>query len=596
MKKRKFPFQSQSRGPAAAAAAAPAHVSFEFVDGEGGLEISGSCGELIRGRFGTNCSRLSEAVEYCRARGWRVELPPRALLRLLIPSKVPAPLPDPDLLTRLPEKMRSRLKEHQRSAIRDFTVKFDRRVLLCDDPGLGKSAQSLGMVLSGGARRILVVCPSSICENWCEEISKWTDLTARVLREPRHLAAAQEDDPDVLIVAYDAIGIPTRLLFEAVCRQRTYCAVIADECHRIRNYSAKRTQTLALDELSPLQKSPMLVLISGTPFVSQPIQLYPTTSCRNRNIISQKEFGERYCDAHFVSAFGGVDDTGKSHQRELEVYLRRQMIRRRACEIPAMDLPPKVREIRRVPFPSLQEKMGYYRLEIEFHDALTRLQEAKQAATAADGAGWLVAQAKRAKQEAQRLKSALLRMAGALKVTRATEMILEEIGRLPPEEHVLVFAHHELVRSRVKEMMLAAGHSLVEIDGKTPQPERLKRMRQVADPASPIRVGILSITAAGEGLNATPAVTLSCFLELVWNPASHDQAEARGHRLGATKPQRAVYYVLEGDTVEDSVLRKHREKTETTSFCLNGRESVQREFALTEIDSDLDDSDDEEEP
>jgi len=546
-------------------AAAEPDVLFEIIDPTI-IEIRAAARFRLADRVSVD--KLKDLIARCRANRWSLALPPAPVMRLLFP----APAAVSATPGRLPPKMIAALKEYQREAITDFSRKFGGRVLLADDPGLGKSIQSLGMVSTVGASRVLIVSPTTLCDNWCNEIAKWTDDTSAVIRTPAAVEKARREAHKYWIVTYDAIGTPARKLFEQICRTEKFDAVIADEAHRLKNYGAKRTQNLALDTDSPLQRAPYLVLLSGTPFTSRPIELFPLTQLVRRNEISKSEFARRYCDAKFVAAFGKVDDTGKSNQNELEFYVRKLMIRRRACDLSTVDLPKKTRRIERVPFPSLMKKLQYYQLEVEYYEALRKLKETTAAARGESRA------AKFAKLEVQRLKSALLRFAGDAKKERALELFLVEMERLAPDEKALVFAHHEIVRSYVTAGLRAKGYETIEIDGSTKQSDRQARIASVADPASSVRVGVLSTSAAGEGLNATPGVVLSAIFELPWNPSSLNQAEARAHRIGATRPQRVAYYVLEGDTVESSVMRKHAQKNETTSFILNGKQNDEREF------------------
>ncbi len=51
-----------------------------------------------------------------------------------------------------------------------------------DEPGLGKSIQSLTTALKQDAKKILIVCPSSLKLQWQEEIAKWVpDATVYVI-------------------------------------------------------------------------------------------------------------------------------------------------------------------------------------------------------------------------------------------------------------------------------------------------------------------------------------------------------------------------------------------------------------------------------
>ena len=55
------------------------------------------------------------------------------------------------------------------------------RLLIGDEPGLGKTLQSIGIVDTASAYPCLVICPSSLKINWQREFEKFTDKKAIVL-------------------------------------------------------------------------------------------------------------------------------------------------------------------------------------------------------------------------------------------------------------------------------------------------------------------------------------------------------------------------------------------------------------------------------
>ena len=56
-----------------------------------------------------------------------------------------------------------------------------RRLFIGDEPGLGKTLQSIGIVDTANAYPCLVVCPSSLKINWQREFEKFTNKKALVL-------------------------------------------------------------------------------------------------------------------------------------------------------------------------------------------------------------------------------------------------------------------------------------------------------------------------------------------------------------------------------------------------------------------------------
>ena len=87
------------------------------------------------------------------------------------------------------------LRTYQKHGVRWMVSRLRedaRAVLLCDDPGLGKTLQTLTAANELDARRILVVSPAGARRVWFQEIVKWfPDWERRiVIIEPGHSPAA----------------------------------------------------------------------------------------------------------------------------------------------------------------------------------------------------------------------------------------------------------------------------------------------------------------------------------------------------------------------------------------------------------------------
>ena len=67
------------------------------------------------------------------------------------------------------------LKPYQQEGI-EWLLRSRNR-LLADDMGLGKTLQALGaagtLISSGSIKCVLIVCPSTLVYNWCNEINLW---------------------------------------------------------------------------------------------------------------------------------------------------------------------------------------------------------------------------------------------------------------------------------------------------------------------------------------------------------------------------------------------------------------------------------------
>lgn len=116
-------------------------------------------------------------------------------------------------------------------------------------------------------------------------------------------------------------------------------AIIADECHYLKNPRAKRTKTI----LPMLHNARRAIMLSGTPALSRPYELFPQLNAIDPySWASPKEFGKRYCRSKRKRS-GGGEYRGATNISELHALLKGTlMIRRRKRDI-LKELPPKLR-------------------------------------------------------------------------------------------------------------------------------------------------------------------------------------------------------------------------------------------------------------
>jgi SNF2 family DNA or RNA helicase len=88
----------------------------------------------------------------------------------------------------------------------------------------------------------------------------------------------------------------------------------------------------------------------------------------------------------------------------------------------------------------------------------------------------------------------------------------------------------------------------VRIDGKVATSKRSLAVQQLRDDPR-IRVILVTIACGACGLDLTAASRVH-LLEPQWNPSLEDQALARAHRLGQTRPVTTIRYVMENSFEE----------------------------------------------
>jgi SNF2 family DNA or RNA helicase len=86
-----------------------------------------------------------------------------------------------------------------------------------------------------------------------------------------------------------------------------------------------------------------------------------------------------------------------------------------------------------------------------------------------------------------------------------------------------------------------------------------------------VKLFVGQLKAAGVGLTLT-AASATCFLELGWNPAEHDQAEDRVHRIGQTADSVFAYYLMGNNTIEQDIAGLIDSKRKVVSAVLDGKD------------------------
>lgn len=118
-------------------------------------------------------------------------------------------------------------------------------------------------------------------------------------------------------------------------------SVIADEAHYFKNWQSKRSQTL----LPLLTRARRVILISGTPVLNRPSEIYNLVKTLRPDIIrSFLEYAWRYCEPKEKS-YGMDYNSGSANTRELNFILSQSVMIRRLKKDVLAQLPPKRRQI-----------------------------------------------------------------------------------------------------------------------------------------------------------------------------------------------------------------------------------------------------------
>ena len=135
------------------------------------------------------------------------------------------------------------LKPFQRAGVRYLLAQ--RRALLADEQGLGKTIEALATLEADSAYPAVVVCPASLKLNWLRELERWLpDRSVQTLvgtgpARPNADPSCQAADAEITVVNYDIVAARLGELRSLEPR-----ALVLDESHYCKNAAAKRTRAV----------------------------------------------------------------------------------------------------------------------------------------------------------------------------------------------------------------------------------------------------------------------------------------------------------------------------------------------------------------
>lgn len=420
-----------------------------------------------------------------------------------------------------------------------------KRIIIGDEPGLGKTLQSIGIVDTANAYPCLVICPSSLKINWQREFEKFTDKSALVLDNNVRTTwgyLLSMGVHQVAIVNYESLrkffvwdirgGKQFRLKDVVFNPQiQAFKSIIIDESHRVKDPSAQ--QTIFTKGLSVGKD--WCILLSGTPVVNRPEDLIAQLSIMNR----LGEFGGR---AKFVADYC-TDPKDKTAEPAVPLSeLSRQlyntcMIRREKAKV-LPQLPDKTRVDLYIEISNDKE----YNLAAE--DLAAYLQEYTECTD------WEIR--RKMRMEALVRFMTLRSLATKGKIAQAVDFIRTF---LDSGKKLIVFCSlHEIVDELQKIFPRA-----VTVTGRDSSVNKQASVDAFQNNPN-VQLIICSIKAAGVGLTLTAASDVA-FIELAWTYADCCQCEDRAHRIGQ-KDNVTCYYLLGRGTIDHTIYRLiHRKKS-----------------------------------
>ena len=455
----------------------------------------------------------------------------------------------------LPDSLTVSLRAYQKEGVAWLSVIEDCGVhgILADEMGLGKTVQALVAIARrretrGEHKASLVVCPTTLVQNWLIEAARFTpQLRATAIQgADREEKIADLGRFDLAITSYALLRRDVDLY-----REHALDYVILDEAQHIKNPGTVNARTC-----KRLQSDHRLIL-TGTPLENSLSELWSLFDFLLPGLLGPL--------SGFRRTYETAPSDGETGQAaaSLAAHIRPFVLRRTKAEV-CKQLPPKL------------EQTVYFDLYPE--------QEQLYATFLAAGRGMLGKRGNGGWQERRfELLAILMRLrqvcchpgllpddlrpaTNGATPSAKTDLLQEVLLEAMDGGHrVLLFSQFtsflKLFRAWLDEEQIAYEY----LDGQTK--DRMERVQRFNRDAG-IPLFLLSLKAGGTGLNLTGA-DMVIHYDQWWNPMVEDQATDRSHRIGQERPVTSLKLIARG-TIEERILSLQESKRDLFNRVMAG--------------------------
>lgn len=456
--------------------------------------------------------------------------------------------------------------------------------ILADEMGLGKTLQTLALIytlMKQGpygqpiVKRVLIVTPSSLVDNWDREINKWLKqervFTFIVGPNNKLKKYAQSAHIPILIISYE-------LLAKQVSELETvkFDLVVCDEGHRLKNSNIKIAEVL--DGIDCRRR----ILLTGTPIQNDLQEFHSLINFVNPGLLgTYQEFKAKYENPIVQSQQPNVlpqfQELGQTRLSELN-SITSSFILRRTQEVNNSYLPEK-QELVIFAYPSeLQEKLltialQYY--EQSGTSVITPLQLITILKKICNHPSLISTTDSKEPDSLQNLLISQLPSWQHMGPADSGKLgILESLLEVLIErrEKIIIVSYFSKTLDMIAGLCEHYNYKFCRLDGATPSHDRGKLVAAFNNPSSDIFIFLLSAKAGGTGLNLVGASRLVLF-DNDWNPASDLQAMSRIWRDGQTRKV-FIYRLITAFSIEEKIFQRQISKTSLSGTVVDQKQNL----------------------
>lgn len=409
---------------------------------------------------------------------------------------------------------------------------------LADDMGLGKTVQTLTLILkeynAGEQRPVLLICPTSVVNNWRREADKFTPELPVLIHHGNDRFkdgsfAKRANEHAIVVSSFGLLQRDIDFLNEV-----QWAGVILDEAQNIKNPQSKQSQA-ARSIVADYR-----IALTGTPVENHVGDLWALMEFLNPGLLgSQSSFKSNF--------FKQIQLTGDDKAAATLKALTGPFILRRMKTDKSIihDLPEKI---------EVKEYCTLTKEQVSLYQAIVNdMQDKVENSAGINRQGAVLSLLLKLKQVCNHPtqfladNSRLDNRSG--KLQRLIEMLSEirELG-----ESVLVFSQFAQMGTLLQTYLQDYfGEEIFFLHGSVAKKKRDEMIERFQNEENGPKIFILSLKAGGTGLTLTKANHVIHY-DRWWNPAVENQATDRVFRIGQKKNVQVYKFIVAG-TLEEKI-------------------------------------------
>ncbi len=421
--------------------------------------------------------------------------------------------------------------------------------LLGDEPGLGKTIQSLATVIINCASKILIICPNTLKKNWEDEIHKWLKNASSIIIQGTKKQREQQWEKDVrfYIMNYELL---LREIEEIKNIKWDY--IIADESTRISNPQTK--QSKLIKKINATHR----LALTGTPLGNSIQDIWNILDfCQPGLLGNYWNFTEKYCIKNHWRAIIGYKNLS-----ELKRHVTAFMIRRKKIEV-LQELPEKLYETIYIELTYTERKI-YNAVKNEITEELKKYEINDRI-------------------NDKYLSNILVKMVRLKQVVDSAELIsdtsfsskieaLKELLNdiLYNDSKVIIFTQFAKMSEILQRELIK--YKPLLYNGKTSNENRHIIVKQFNN--NNINKALIMTDAGSYGLNLQKANYVIHF-DLPWSLSKLEQREGRAHRIGQ-KNALTVYKLIVQNSIDEYIIKVLEKKRKLSNEILGDKERLRK--------------------